>query len=60
MGLVDWKHSTVEHTVLVWMTEEGIKAFVSDDYIPPILRAQEIRRPDEQHSATGYRHRYRY
>lgn len=60
MGLVEWKHSSAEHTVLVWMTDEGIKAFVSDDYIPPILRAQENRRLDEQHSSTGYRARYPY
>lgn len=45
--LVWWKSGIVENTILVGFTDEGKKACLSADYVPPILRsknADEIRR----------------
>jgi len=45
--LVWWKSGIVENTIIVGLTDEGKKAFLSDNYTPPILRTKksdEIRR----------------
>jgi hypothetical protein len=43
-GLVTWKHWTIAGSMLVWLTEEGKKASMSDSYISPLelsIRAEE-------------------
>jgi hypothetical protein len=34
-GLVGWKHGNLPRTILVWLTDTGRKASMSDTYTPP-------------------------
>lgn len=38
LGLVNWKGGIVPDTILAWLTPKGEAAWLSPDYIPPILK----------------------
>lgn len=41
-GLVGTKGGIVEHTVLAWLTDAGLKRVLDDDYVPPILKDKRL------------------